>query len=147
MTVEALHKPRRRPVGAPLLMPAERAIKAPSVGILTASQTVSAVRINWPRSGRVLGLRAFAVDPSGQLSVEDASALVSLQVLIDGETALVSNGESGDYSSCLGLCSGVSPWWLLDLPVHGNRPWLINWRNDSTTVDLRPELLFSFAQS
>lgn len=156
MTMEALTPQQRqqraaqqrgrvRPVGTPLLEGAHRIIRVPSPGLLAPETTSQMYRVNWPQSGRVLAVRAFGVDPeAGGLGLEQASALVSVSINIDGETALFSNGESGDFVPCLGFSPGAAPWFQIEIPVIANRPWQVSFRNLSQDTSLRPELMFAF---
>lgn len=155
MTMEALTPQQRqqraaqqrrpiRPVGAPLLEGAHRLIRVPSPGTMQPETTSQTTRVVWPQSGRVLAVRAFALDPQGDIAVDTASGLVSAAILIDGETALFSNGESGDFIPLLAFSPGAAPWFQIEVPVIANRPWQITFRNLSVDFPLRPELVFAF---
>lgn len=145
MTIEAPHNRRpRRPVGAPLYTGSERIIRPLSAGLVAAGQTTQGIKLNWPQSGRVVAVRAFAYDPTGTLSVEEASARMALQIQVDADHALITNGESGDFAPCLSITPPQAPWFQLDIPVLANRPWLISWQCRASEGFLVGDISFAF---
>lgn len=150
MTMEAL---QRRPPGRALtsaparIIPAgtRRIIKPVGLASVAALSDSGSLRLTWPTKGRVLALFVGGYDPADGLTVEEVAARLSLQVQINGDKSLVTNGEAADFASFRSLCPGSAPWFPLDLEVRVNEPWLITVRN-AAGVALTPEVCFAWSE-
>tara|TARA_B100001105_G_C22370120_1_gene434612 strand:+ start:1110 stop:1511 length:402 start_codon:yes stop_codon:yes gene_type:complete len=128
-----------------LIEGATRLVKPIFSGSVAGNSTVPSVRLNWPVSGRVLAVRGWAIDPTGTLTPDAASALMSVQILRDGDRSLFSNGESSDFAACRTFSPDACPWFILDVRVSNSQPWLVSWRNSSSSA-LLTELTFALRE-
>lgn len=163
MTMEAPFIPRgaRPPGRAPARPPARPAVPSTAgqpirgarriikpVGLIAVSpgSDSGALRLNWPQSGRVLHMMLGAYDSSGLISADESSSLLQIQILVNGDKHIITNGESGDFAQFRALCPYSAPWFPLDLPVRVNEPWVITVRNVGGSSTLVPEVLFSWRE-
>jgi hypothetical protein len=133
--------------GAVILRGLRRIVKPQGLAPLLSATESGGLRIDWPTSGRVLGMLLGGYDPSGVLTADDAVSFLQIQVQINGDKNLCTNGASAEFAQFRALCPSSSPELPLDLPVRTNEPWIITVRNVHPSSTLVPEVLFTWREN
>lgn len=117
--------------------PANKIVRVPPPGVVTANTTTSPATIKFPKAGIVLSMIGQTKE-----ATDVAAANIALRVLQGADRELVTDGSAASYAPYLMLFGVARNWFPLYARVVPGEVWQINWRNESAATPYTPDLAF-----